>query len=684
MRCGTDGYLAPELLGVLPRRHGKGSQYTYALDLWSLGCIVHQLLTSTIPFLETENEDDDITGLETSCEMIDMTSLLEYCHGQTDFSSEILENSQAPQGAIELVQSLLIARPSARATAASALLNRWVAEPAYTSRWCKDLESDFSRLGVKLRLPRDRKSRKQLRSVGIATVLPLTTNLLRVLQKCVIQGYDTAASMILKSPSLESMNISVVQDMIKRGFAAGLTQSLKSLLSLSKYGNLASCDQLLQAVNRGWVDIVQLLLDSKVNVNARIDGKTVLHVAAEHGNLDITKLLLTHGATFDALCNSGNTALYSAAARGHLEVVKLLFGKQAEVNPDDTHHPALYLAARAGHLDVVIFLLHNKVDVNSNSSKKEGRTALQAASECGHLEIVRLLLNNKASVNTPTGEDGGLTALQWAAGSGHIEIVKLLLDNKADINAPGSLTALQAAAGCGHLEIVKLLLYRKAHINAPGGPYGGRTALQWAAGNGQLDIVQLLLHNNADVNAPGDSYGGRSALHWAAGGGNIEIVQLLLNNRADVNSLTNNGDLAVLGAAVRGRCFGIVKLLLENFADPNTHGTGWTALQIAVTNDDIEIVMFLLSTGAQVNATSTYTVPPLLIAARRRNSVLVKLLLHNRAAIRGPEMMAEMTSCGYDVVRRHVGDNPLCIVACSQVLVVPLYHARLPPGLGLS
>lgn len=141
--CGTQGYLAPELLGLLPRRFEKGLQYTYALDLWSLGCIVHQLLTTQIPFLEIDNEDDDMTGLDTFCEIVDMTSLHEYCHGGKEFSSEILVASQAPQGGIELVQSLLVAKPSARATAASALLCPWVTDPVYTSRWCEDLERVF-------------------------------------------------------------------------------------------------------------------------------------------------------------------------------------------------------------------------------------------------------------------------------------------------------------------------------------------------------------------------------------------------------------------------------------------------------------------------------------------------------------------------------------------------------------
>ena len=39
---GTLGYVAPEILYKKP--------YSKACDLWSLGCIIHALLCSTLPF----------------------------------------------------------------------------------------------------------------------------------------------------------------------------------------------------------------------------------------------------------------------------------------------------------------------------------------------------------------------------------------------------------------------------------------------------------------------------------------------------------------------------------------------------------------------------------------------------------------------------------------------------------
>lgn len=263
-------------------------------------------------------------------------------------------------------------------------------------------------------------------------------------------------------------------------------------------------------------------------------------------------------------------------------------------------------------------------------------------------------------------------ALQPAAGSGHLEIVRLLLDKEAHINAlaglRSGLTALQAAASCGHLEIVQLLLDSGAYINAPARENGGLTALEAASGCGHRDIVQLLLDRGADIYAPTTLYSGLTALQAAARCGHLDIVQLLLDKAGNINCLTGDEYLIALNGAVGGGYVDIVELLLKNLTGLNSKRAGKTALQIAVRNESVQIVQLPLPKGADVNAISACKDPPLLIAAQRRNSVRVKLLIDNGANIIGRDMIAAMTKYGYgNFVSPQVKDTPSSDTPSSNI-----------------
>src|SRR5262249_4052563 len=93
---------------------------------------------------------------------------------------------------------------------------------------------------------------------------------------------------------------------------------------------------LSEAVSRGRVDIVRLLIQGGADVNARRmvgwgdDAPSVhledapLTLAADQGNPEMVRALLDAGARIDALDAGGPTALDGAQFRGHADVVALL------------------------------------------------------------------------------------------------------------------------------------------------------------------------------------------------------------------------------------------------------------------------------------------------------------------------------------------------------------------------
>ncbi|KAJ7131037.1 ankyrin repeat-containing domain protein [Mycena epipterygia] len=84
------------------------------------------------------------------------------------------------------------------------------------------------------------------------------------------------------------------------------------------------------------------------------------------------------------------TALHLAAEHGHLDIVSLLVAKSADVNCSDrVKKTPLHLAAEHGRSDIVRSLVEHNTDVNSRD--RYGKTALDLAAERGHSDIESFL-----------------------------------------------------------------------------------------------------------------------------------------------------------------------------------------------------------------------------------------------------------------------------------------------------
>ncbi|KAF9525295.1 ankyrin repeat-containing domain protein, partial [Crepidotus variabilis] len=94
---------------------------------------------------------------------------------------------------------------------------------------------------------------------------------------------------------------------------------------------------LIAAVEKGSMELVQLLLSRGANLNIKAektDYPTALQMAVRNGSVEIVKLLLVKGA--DPNVNGGcyHTALQIAALNGSIEIVGLLLNNTIRAKPN--------------------------------------------------------------------------------------------------------------------------------------------------------------------------------------------------------------------------------------------------------------------------------------------------------------------------------------------------------------
>ncbi|XP_043463305.1 myotrophin-like [Leptopilina heterotoma] len=101
-------------------------------------------------------------------------------------------------------------------------------------------------------------------------------------------------------------------------------------------------NELVWGIKNGDLDQVRDIVENKdMDVNKLINGRTLLHYAADYGQSDVLGYLLEKGADANARDKHGITTLLAAIWEGHTNCVKLLLEKGARPNgvtPDGTSY----------------------------------------------------------------------------------------------------------------------------------------------------------------------------------------------------------------------------------------------------------------------------------------------------------------------------------------------------------
>uniref|UniRef100_T1JYG8 SOCS box domain-containing protein n=1 Tax=Tetranychus urticae TaxID=32264 RepID=T1JYG8_TETUR len=259
------------------------------------------------------------------------------------------------------------------------------------------------------------------------------------------------------------------------------------------------------AIEKGNLEMVQLMIDHGCSVNHYTSGFSPLHYAATYGQPEIIKLLLKEGADLNALSCHGNNALQLAAQTKSLEAVQLLIDAGSNIEKANANgQTPLAIACINNRLETVEFLLRLGADVNTTDNR--GNTPLlHSIDQCLTInhQLVKILLD--AGANPDHMNDNGdlalVTAIRRASETnldGQYAIKELIDHNCAlDKVEVGFLkqNAIHVAISRSQDRIIEMLIRAGCDLDIMG--IEGYTPLERLVMADNYNMVNLLLNAGA-------------------------------------------------------------------------------------------------------------------------------------------------------------------------------------------
>ena len=357
--------------------------------------------------------------------------------------------------------------------------------------------------------------------------------------------------------------------------------------------------KLFEAIKNGQVDKMRRLIKRGAELNSQNElGQSPLSWAIDKNQIEIVRVLLTE---YNLNSKMINNALFDAVYLGDIDIAKLLIENGADINTQkEFSDTPLHKAVREKNFDLVKLLIEYGADVNMQNHL--GDTPLHRAVESARVDLVKLLIENGADVNIK--DNAGWTPLHMAALNGYYDVAKLLIENGANVNIKGNTgwTPLHWAAYWNHINITKLLIEYGADVNIKN--ESGCTPLHEAAFKERYDIVKLLIENGADPDIRNNE--GKTFLDLCGPEKRKNIEDFLKDYSTSKETksyeVVSIFDNALLDFAYYNNLIEVKKCVYSGKFDINVQDDkGYTPLMYAIINNNLNMVMFLIEHGADIN-----------------------------------------------------------------------------------
>ncbi|TGM55678.1 ankyrin repeat domain-containing protein [Leptospira biflexa] len=339
-----------------------------------------------------------------------------------------------------------------------------------------------------------------------------------------------------------------------------------------------------------------------VNTKRNEDGYTLLHYAAELGNVDLAKFLITKGADLNVPMKDGNTPLATAISFSKTEIIRLLLEQGVdpnyalgERNYKRTHFH--FFMTKVRKFDPTLFQLFLEKGANLESKDSFSETPLLtiASSEFKFIDHAKVLLDAGANIDAQT--KFGVTSLMNAVFSKNFVLVEELIRRGAN---------LELETSEGNTVLLAMINMGNYHSDKP-------------------KLFQILLDAKANINHQNRE--GNSALHLSVIGDSLEILSILTKQNVD-SSFKNSKGITALEQAIINENWSATKLLLTIEKDiDGLDSYGSTKLHSAILNEKYELIQLLLDAGANPQKKDKWGKTAIEFAERQNNPKVLKLLL---------------------------------------------------------
>ncbi|KAF9770708.1 hypothetical protein IL306_011696 [Fusarium sp. DS 682] len=258
-------------------------------------------------------------------------------------------------------------------------------------------------------------------------------------------------------------------------------------------------------------------------------------------------------------------ALHWGAEEGLLAVVKRSLDQGADVNyiinyEDET---AIFLAVRNQYWEIVHLLLARDTDVHRRN--KVGDNLVYCAVTTGSYDLVKLMLDHEVDPNSHV--NGDVPPLLLAVRRGYLDIVRLLFDHGAYIDDSDDWgeTPLHIVVGAPQYDMLNFFIEKGVFHKDKTGARGA-DALEMAIIRGDMPTLKLLLEGGADPLVR--RWTRHHAIITAALAREDDMAILMTEPLVHRSGFVNEYGKELLWYAVKGRCQGYTRYLLDNGLDP--------------------------------------------------------------------------------------------------------------------